>query len=55
MIEVQNLTRVVRTDQKRPGFWGGVTGLFKREFEETAAAKDVSFSRSEDTRLNSSH
>ncbi len=47
MIEVQNLTRVFRTYKKRPGFWGGVTGLFKREFEETAAAKDVSFSIAE--------
>lgn len=43
MIEVQNLTRVFRTYKKKPGFWGGVKGLFKREFEETAAAKDISF------------
>ena len=47
MIEVRELTRVFRTYKKRPGFWGGVTGLFHREFEETAAAKDVSFSISE--------
>ena len=47
MIEVHNLTRVFRTYKKQPGFWGGVKGLFKREFEETAAAKDVSFSISE--------
>ena len=38
MIEVHNLTRVFRTYKKVPGFWGGVKGLFKREFEETAAA-----------------
>ena len=44
MIEVANLTRVFRTYKKQPGFWGGVKGLFHREFEETAAAKDVSFS-----------
>jgi ABC-2 type transport system ATP-binding protein len=44
MIEVQHLTRVFRTYKKRPGFWGGVSGLFKRDFEETAAAKDISFS-----------
>lgn len=44
MIEVQNLTRVFRTYKKVPGFWGGVKGLFNREFEETAAAKDISFS-----------
>jgi ABC-2 type transport system ATP-binding protein len=47
MIEVQNLTRVFRTYKKRPGFWGGITGLFHRDFEETAAAKDVSFSIAE--------
>jgi ABC-2 type transport system ATP-binding protein len=44
MIEVQNLTRVFRTYKKQPGFWGGVKGIFRREFEETAAAKDISFS-----------
>lgn len=44
MIEVENLTRVFRTYKKVPGFWGGVKGLFSREFEETAAAKDITFS-----------
>ena len=43
MIEVQNLTRVFRTYKKAPGFWGGVKGLFNRTFEDTAAAKDISF------------
>ena len=43
MIEVRQLTRVFRTSKKQPGFWGGVRGLFRREFEETAAAKDISF------------
>ena len=43
MIEVRNLTRVFRTYKKKPGFWGGITGLFNREFEETAAAKDITF------------
>ncbi|MDB6093885.1 MAG: transporter related [Verrucomicrobia bacterium] len=43
MIEVRNLTRVFRTYKKQPGFWGGVKGLFHRKFEETAAAKDISF------------
>ena len=43
MIEVRHLTRVFRTYKKTPGFWGGVKGLFHREFEETAAAKDISF------------
>ena len=44
MIEVDKLTRIFRTYKKQPGFWGGVKGLFKRDFEELAAAKDVSFS-----------
>jgi ABC-2 type transport system ATP-binding protein len=44
MIEVDNLTRVFRTYKKQPGFWGGVKGLFKRDFEETRAADGVSFS-----------
>jgi len=44
MIKVENLTRVFRTYKKQPGFWGGVKGLFKREFEETRAADNVSFS-----------
>jgi len=43
MIEVEHLTRVFRTYKKQPGFWGGVKGLVKREYEETAAAKDISF------------
>lgn len=43
MIEVQHLTRVFRTYKKQPGFWGGVKGLVSREFEETAAARDISF------------
>lgn len=43
MIEVRHLTRIFRTYKKQPGFWGGVRGLFRREFEETAAAKDISF------------
>ena len=47
MIEVENLTRVFRTYRKQPGFWGGVKGLIHREFDETAAAKDISFSIAE--------
>ena len=47
MIEVSHLTRVFRTYKKSPGFWGGVKGLFKREFEETAAANDISFTIAE--------
>jgi ABC-type Na+ transport system ATPase subunit NatA len=44
MIDVENLTRVYRTYKKQPGFWGGVKGLFHRDFEETRAADDVTFS-----------
>lgn len=44
MIEVENLTRIFRTYKKQPGFWGGVKGLFRREFEETRAADGISFS-----------
>ncbi len=44
MIEVDKLTRIFRSYKKQPGFWGGVKGLFKRDFEELAAAKEVSFS-----------
>ena len=47
MIEVSHLTRVFRTYKKRPGFWGGVRGIFHREFEEIAAARDVSFTIAE--------
>ena len=47
MIEVSHLTRIFRTYKKRPGFWGGVRGLFLREFEETRAADDISFSIAE--------
>ncbi len=43
MIEVENLTRVFRTYKKQPGFWGGVKGLFHRDFEETRAADNINF------------
>ena len=47
MIEVENLSRVFRTYKKQPGFWGGVKGLVKRDFEETRAADNVSFNINE--------
>ena len=47
MIEVEHLTRVFRTYKKQPGFWGGVKGLFRREFEEIRAADDISFTIAE--------
>jgi ABC-2 type transport system ATP-binding protein len=43
MIDVEHLTRAFRTYKKQPGFWGGVKGLVRREFEETIAANDISF------------
>jgi ABC-2 type transport system ATP-binding protein len=42
-IEVQGLTKTFRTYKKAPGFTGALRGLFKREFENTTAVKDVSF------------
>ncbi|HWA11346.1 MAG TPA: ATP-binding cassette domain-containing protein [Opitutaceae bacterium] len=47
MIEVSHLTRIFRTYKKRPGFWGGVRGLFSRDFEETRAADDINFTIAE--------
>jgi ABC-2 type transport system ATP-binding protein len=43
MIEVQKLTKTYKTYKKAPGFAGAVKGLFKREYETTNAAKDISF------------
>lgn len=42
-IEVQNLTKTYKTYKKAPGFAGAVKGLWKRDYETTNAAKDVSF------------
>jgi ABC-2 type transport system ATP-binding protein len=47
MIEVEELTRVFRTYKKQPGFWGGVKGLVRREFEEVRAADHISFTIAE--------
>lgn len=43
MIEADKLTRVFRTYKKAPGFWGGVRGLVKRDYEEVIAANEISF------------
>ncbi len=43
-IEVSNLTKAFRTYRKQPGFSGAVKGLFRRQYEQTVAVKDVSFS-----------
>jgi ABC-2 type transport system ATP-binding protein len=47
VIESHDLTKVFRTYKKRAGFWGGVLGLFHREYAETAAASKVGFSMRE--------
>jgi len=44
IIQTEKLTKVYRTYIKQPGFWGAIKGLVKRRYEETAAAKEVSFS-----------
>lgn len=43
VIQVQGLTRVFRTYKKKPGLRGAVRGLFHRDYEQTAAVRDVSF------------
>ena len=42
-IHVRQLTKVYRTYQKEPGFFGALKGLAQRRYKETAAAKGVSF------------
>lgn len=43
VIEVNRLTRAYRTYRKRPGLRGALTGLIRREAEETLAVDEVSF------------
>src|SRR3954470_4511574 len=43
-IETHGLTKVYRTYKKAPGLWGAIKGLGHREYEETRAAADVTFS-----------
>ncbi|MDX1953283.1 MAG: ATP-binding cassette domain-containing protein [Verrucomicrobiota bacterium] len=43
VIEVEGLTRTYRTYKKHPGFKGALRGLFKREYELTHAARDITF------------
>jgi ABC-2 type transport system ATP-binding protein len=47
VIEVQGLTKTYKTYKKAPGFSGAIKGLFRREYETTHAAKDVSFNVNE--------
>jgi ABC-2 type transport system ATP-binding protein len=42
-IEVNGLTKAFRTHRKQPGFSGAIRGLFRRQYEQTVAVKDVSF------------
>jgi ABC-2 type transport system ATP-binding protein len=43
VIEVNGLTKTFRTYKKQPGFAGAVKGLFRRQYEQLFAVKDVSF------------
>jgi len=43
IIEVDKLTKTYRTYRKQPGFRGALKGLFRREYEEVHAAREVSF------------
>jgi ABC-2 type transport system ATP-binding protein len=47
VIQVNRLTKIYRTYQKESGFWGAIRGLAHRQYKETAAAKEVSFSVAE--------
>src|ERR1051325_8007511 len=42
-IEVNGLTKTFRTYKKQPGFSGAIKGLWRRQYEQTVAVKDVSF------------
>src|SRR5207248_9779835 len=42
-IEASNLTKVYRTYRKERGLWGSLKGLFRRRYDETRAADQVSF------------
>ena len=43
VIQVQGLARVFRTYKKKPGLLGALRGLVHREYEQTAAVRDISF------------
>src|SRR5881275_1370484 len=42
-IEASKLTKVYRTYRKERGLWGSIKGLFRRRYDETRAADDVTF------------
>jgi len=43
-IEVRGLTKIFRTYKKQPGLAGALKGLFRRQYEQTPAVQDISFS-----------
>jgi ABC-2 type transport system ATP-binding protein len=43
IIRAEGLTKIYRTYQKRPGLVGALRGLFRREYDQTVAAHQVSF------------
>ncbi|MBI4025990.1 MAG: ATP-binding cassette domain-containing protein [Verrucomicrobia bacterium] len=47
VIEAENLAKIFRVYKKKAGFWGGVQGLFHREYEEIRAVDSVRFSVAE--------
>lgn len=42
-IEVKGLTKTFRTYKKQPGFAGAVRGLFRRQYEQLFAVRDINF------------
>jgi len=44
VIRAEELTKIYRTYQKKPGLAGAIQGLFRREYSQTIAANAVSFS-----------
>jgi ABC-2 type transport system ATP-binding protein len=42
-IEVTGLTKTFRTYKKRPGFAGALQGLFRRQYDQTTAVREVAF------------
>ncbi len=44
VIETSDLTKTFRVYKKKEGLWGGVQGLFHREFEIIQAASSINFS-----------
>ncbi|MCI0538902.1 MAG: ABC transporter ATP-binding protein [Verrucomicrobiales bacterium] len=44
IIQVEGLSRVFQTYKKKAGLFGAVKGLFHREYEQTVAVRNISFS-----------